>query len=327
MAVEVRVSASSSSKSSADRRGVRARAVPEHRVEHRPLDVDAARVPEAPAAGRAGRLGQAARPRARVAPLPVALERLEQLAPAPARRACGRRWAVTRRPPALAGQQPGLLEGPLDLLQPPEVAHGVVAQRSAQGLLVDVVEPRARVVAAHRPLQVLEVVEPLQRVDRGLQRHGVLAARPTPGRPTASPGTGRPARRPAGPPRTARSMSPITCRASSSSSRRRSGGSDASSRDIAAIRRAMFSSSSSRVLGLSGNRSPYRVMNVVELRLRVLAPLPRVDHRVELGEHVLHRASCLRRSCRCRFWPSWRKYAPRTCSWSICISSPNCSAA
>ena len=55
---------------------------------------------------------------------------------------------------------------------------------------------------------------------------------------------------------------------------------------IAAMRRAIASSSSSRSRGFSGKKSPKRSMNVVELR--VLAALVALEHLVEGGQHVLH---------------------------------------
>ena len=79
-------------------------------------------------------------------------------------------------------------------------------------------------------------------------------------------------------------MSCRTCSASARSSARSSGDSDASSRDIAAIRAAICSSSSSSVWGLPGKKSPWRCMKPLEVV--GLAAFTLFDHPVQLGEHV-----------------------------------------
>ena len=75
------------------------------------------------------------------------------------------------QPAAAPLHQPGLLQRALDLLQPSQVLRGGLAQGAPQRLLVDVVERGARILALHRPVELLVVVQTLHRVDRGRHRH------------------------------------------------------------------------------------------------------------------------------------------------------------
>src|SRR5438093_25823 len=118
----------------------------------------------------------------------------------------------------------------------------------------------------------------------------------------------------------ARSMSAITPSARAWSSARCSAESDAISRDSAAIRRAMFSSSSSRVFGLSGNRSPNRCMNPSK---SYGSPRSRCSIIwFSSASMSLNRWTCSGERLRI---PSamLRKYAPSTCSLRCSINSSN----
>ena len=148
---------------------------PRDRVEHRALHRELAVVAEVPWTGRAGRLGQTAGVASLVRALAVALQLLEDLR----ERAFPELARPTRRdleasPAPL--HETGLLEHALDLLQPTEVLSRGVPERAAHGVLVDVVDRRPRIVAVHRPVEVLVVVESFHRVDRSRHRHsGSLA--------------------------------------------------------------------------------------------------------------------------------------------------------
>ena len=147
----------------------------DHRVEHRLLHGDLAAVPELPRPGRAGRLGNAPGLARVVRPFAIPPELLEQLhQDALAKPARALRSDL--EPAAAAGDQPGFFQSPFDLLQTPEVPHGVIAHGVAEPILVDVLEGRAGVVGPHRAVQVLEIRQPFEGVDRGLHRHGFLAA-------------------------------------------------------------------------------------------------------------------------------------------------------
>ena len=72
--------------------------------------------------------------------------------------------------------QPGPLQRPFDLLERPDVTDRILPERPAQPVLVDVLQRRPGVLAPQRPVQLLVVGQPLQRVHGGPHGHGVLAA-------------------------------------------------------------------------------------------------------------------------------------------------------
>jgi hypothetical protein len=108
-----------------------------------------------------------------VGPLPIPAELLEHPDQGPLSQlpgASGRHLEAAPR----AGDQAGPFQGSFDLLQATDVPGCVGAEGPAEGVLVDVVQRRARVIAPERSLQLLEVMEPLQAVERGPERHGLF---------------------------------------------------------------------------------------------------------------------------------------------------------
>jgi hypothetical protein len=79
------------------------------------------------------------------------------------------------QPAAVALHEAGLLQESLDLLETAEVPDGRLPHRAPDRVLVHVLERGARVVAGHGSLQILVVVQPLERVDGGRQRLRVVA--------------------------------------------------------------------------------------------------------------------------------------------------------
>ena len=151
------------------------RAAPDHGVEHAPLDRDLPRVAEPPRPGRAGRFGEPAGLAGLVHTLAIPPQLLEHAheRPLPHR---ARALRGDLEPAPFARDQAGALQRALDLLEPPEIAHGVLAERLPQRVLVDVVDRGARVVALQRAVELLELVQAFHRVDRRRQRHRFVAA-------------------------------------------------------------------------------------------------------------------------------------------------------
>ena len=147
-------------------------------------------VAEAPWPCGARGLGQAARVAGIVGALAVTLQLLEDLR----ERALAQLARPARRdlqPPATPLHEARVLQHAFDLLEPSQVLRGRIAQGAAHGFLVDVVERGPRVVALHRTIELLIVVQPLHRVDGGRHRHALpvaealaLTLRPTPCRGT-----------------------------------------------------------------------------------------------------------------------------------------------
>ncbi len=81
------------------------------------------------------------------------------------------------QPPAGAARRAGLLQRLLDVAQPAQVADGVLAQRAAQRVLVDVLQPRPGVLLAQGLGEVLVLLEVLDPVDGLRQRPRLLPRR------------------------------------------------------------------------------------------------------------------------------------------------------
>src|SRR5207245_5349932 len=109
------------------------------RVEHGALHRDLAGVAELPRPGRSRRLGRPAEMARDVHALPIPPEMLEHTDQGTLSE-LARAARCDLEPTSVSLHQPGLLQGPLDLLQPPQIANGVLAEGPAEGVLVDVVD-------------------------------------------------------------------------------------------------------------------------------------------------------------------------------------------
>src|SRR2546430_9362185 len=101
-----------------------------------------------PRPGRSCRLGLASLPTGVVGALPVPFQVLEHPDQRPLPQLASPPWRDLQ-PPTLSNQQAGPLQGALDLLQPSYVVHGVLSERAAESLLVDVLQGRPGVVGPH----------------------------------------------------------------------------------------------------------------------------------------------------------------------------------
>ena len=145
------------------------------RVEHRLLNRDLTAVTEPPGASGAGGFGLPSGLARLVGGIPVLPEVLEHSDQGPfPHLASPARGDL--EPATLPRHQPRLLERALDLLEPPEIGDRLLAQGPPELLLVDVLHRGARVVGPHRTVQILVIGYPLQRVHRGLHGHGLFAA-------------------------------------------------------------------------------------------------------------------------------------------------------
>src|SRR5207248_2122198 len=130
---------------------------PRDGVEHGALDGERPLIAEPPGSGGAGRLRDAARVSRVVRAVAISLQPLEH----PGERSLTHLAGAARRNLEAAApslHEPGLLQGPLDLSQPPQVADGRFTEGAPKSLFVDVLQRRSRVVAAHRAIELLEVV-------------------------------------------------------------------------------------------------------------------------------------------------------------------------
>ena len=109
-------------------------------------------------------------------PLPVSAQPLEHPHQGPLAEFARALWCHLQ-PSLTPRDQAGLFQGPLDLLEPPEIARSSLPQGATEGLLVDVLQRCPRVFPAHRPIQILEIVQPLHGVDRRRQGHGLVPGR------------------------------------------------------------------------------------------------------------------------------------------------------
>src|SRR5207244_532916 len=123
---------------------------------HRALYGDLARIAERPRPRGARRLRGTAGLPGVVLALAVALQPFEDLDQS-ALPQLSRSPRRDLQPTFDTLKEASLLQRLLDLLQSPDVAHGILPERSAQPLLVHVVQRRARVVGPHRTVQLLVV--------------------------------------------------------------------------------------------------------------------------------------------------------------------------
>src|SRR5439155_24475125 len=142
--------------------------------EHGALPRALTAVPEPPWAGPAGGFGQAPGVPRLVHGLPVLAEVLEHLDQGPLPEPPGAARSDLQSPAAPLDQA-GLFQGAFDLLQPADVAHGLLPEGPPERVLVHVLDGSPRVVAPERLVKFLVVVEPFQRVDGSGQRARFLA--------------------------------------------------------------------------------------------------------------------------------------------------------
>ena len=180
--------------------------------------------------------------------------------------------------------------GLLELLgQPGQAVEGagpVLAQVLGHLVEVHLGQRPGRGGRAQELLELVHLAQPPGRGGRVGQAHGVGAAEagsavPTP--PRARPGAGS---RPGGPSASAGPCPRTATSASAWSWARCSGVMESSAAWTAAICAANCSSSSSRVWGLPGKKSPKRLHERLEGRVEVLARLALLDHPVEGVEHL-----------------------------------------
>ena len=257
----VSVSVRSTSKSSGSRAHRRARPAPGDGVAERPLDVEVERVAALVGLGGVAPLVARPLPLQRVAPDPVLVQALEQVAQGVA--ADGPQAPGRQLQPALAVlDEPGLgrAAGPA---RPAAPGCGRRRRPAGPGPRRGRPRPGRRATAPTTAGSRAGRAAPsrVHEVDRLGHPHGVALA-PASGTGLPQP---RPGRRPGGAAGGGRPASAGPCRRGAgptapASWARCSGDSELRKACMAAMRRAMASSSSSRVCGFSGKKSPYWAM-------------------------------------------------------------------